>query len=80
MELATSQLSKRDFAAVRRKVVDVPPRFSHAAREKLFAVGDFACDPTDQPRWAAEVAPRRQSFANTAFVALNSCGGFRGDF
>ena len=31
MELATFQPSKRDLAAVRKKVVDVPPRPSHAA-------------------------------------------------
>ena len=37
-------------------------------RGKLLTAGDFACDPTVQPRWLAEVAARRQSFANTAFV------------
>ena len=68
MELATFQPSKRDLAAVCKKVVDVPPGPSHAARGKLLAAGDFACDFTDQPRWAAEVAARRQSFAKTAFV------------
>ena len=72
MELTTFQPSKRDVAVVRKKVVDVPSRPSHASCEKLLAAGDFACDATDQPRWVAEVAARRQSFANTAFVV--DCG------
>ena len=70
MELATFQPSKRDLA-----VVDVPPRPSHAARAKILAAGDFACESTDQPRWAAEVAARRQSFTNAAFVVDRGSGG-----
>ena len=68
MELATFQPSKRDLAAIRMKVVHIPPRPSHAARGKLLAAGVFACDSADQPRWAAEVAARRQSFAIPALV------------
>ena len=52
--------SKRDLAAVRKNVVDVPPCPSHAARKAPRRV---------RFRLAAEVSARRQSFANTAFVA-----------
>ena len=68
MELASFRPSKGALSAVRKKVVDVPSRLSHAAREMLLAASDFACEPTDQPRWAEEVAARTQSFANTAFL------------
>ena len=63
VDLATVQPSKRDVAAVRKKVADVPPRPAHAARGKLLATGDFACDSTDQPRWAAEAAAREWTVA-----------------
>ena len=68
MELPTSQPSMRDLTAVRMKVVDVPPRLSHAARGKHLGVGDFACEPTDQPRLSAEMTARRRTFADVAFV------------
>ena len=68
MELSTSQISMRDLTVVRMKVVDVSSRLSYAAYGKHLATDDFACEPFDQSPLAAEMAARRRTFTDVAFV------------